>query len=316
MILLVVVGAGLALVALPGAAERFGRHLRPSEWTRLCAVALAGGLALLEMALLLRAAPTLLHAAGVGVMAAACERLIGPLMLGGPVVGWSSATASAVLPMAAAVVWHRGHTTRRRIEADLWLADRRTIDSHCVEVLPIERPFAVSFECPGRGGVIVATDGLFRLLNPDETAAVVRHEAAHLHHRHQRLLTLSTTTHHVLGWIRPVGRSASALHLAVERWADEEAAQSSPRARQALRDSLLRLVDGATPAVGVAGITDAATVVARIAALETEPPAPSASVHTLLYAPGAGIGLFVAPAVAAWGGQVQTLLAAAGRCPV
>lgn len=315
MILLVVAAAGLALLALPRAAEGLGRRLRPSEWARLCAVALTGGISLVELALLLRAAPTLLHAAGVGAVAAACGRLLGPLMVGGPIVGWASAVAAAAVPAVGLVVWHRGRQARSRVAADLWLAEDRIVGGHRVEVLPIDRPFAMSFECPGRGGVIVATEGLFGLLDAEEAAAVVRHEAAHLRHRHQRLLTLATAIRQILGWIRPIRRSAAALHLAVERWADEDAAQPSPRARRALRDSLLRLV-GCPPAAGVAAIADARTVLARIEALDAAPPAPPAPLHTLLYAPGTAIGLAATPAVASWGGQIQTVLAAAGRCPI
>lgn len=314
MTLLAVVGAAAALVALPGALDRFGRRLRPWEWGWLSTIGLGGGLVLLEAVLLLRAAPTLLRAGGVVWLATACERVLQPLVAGGPVVGWAAALGAVALPASAAVHWRRGRRLRARLAGDLWLGERRVIGGHPVVVLPIARPMALSFEHHGAPSIIVS-DGLLRVLDDAQVEAVVRHEAAHLRHAHQRLLTVAAVAEGVLGWLPPVARTAGAVRLAVERWADEEAAASAAGGRHAVRDSLLVLAD-VDPLAGVAAFTDAATIVARVAALESPSPPPLVRQHLLLYVPGSVAGAVAAPALVTWGGHVHMVLAMSGRCSI
>ncbi len=309
------VGVAVVLLVLPGLTDRVGRRLAPMEWAWLCAVALAGGLVLLEVALVSRAAPPVLRAIGVASLASACERLLGPLLPGGLVGSWAAAASALMLPVVAAAQWRRGWRVRHRLAGDLWLGHRRVVAGHDVVVLPVTRPFALSFEHSGSERVIVASDGLFGALTPAQAQAVVRHEAAHLRHGHQRLLTLASVVQRALGWLPGVTRSAGALHLAVERWADEDAAAASSEARMAVRDSLLALAGVAT-AVGVAGFADASTVAARIAALEAPPPRPSVGRHVLLYLPGSVAGVVAAPALVSWGNHVHMVVAMSGRCSI
>lgn len=314
MTLLVVVGAAAVLIVLPGALERIGRRLPPREWAWLCAIALGGGLALLEAVLVLRAAPTLLRAGGVVWLAAACERVLRPLLSGGPVVGWAAGVAAVVLPGAMVVAWWRARRLRARVLADLWLGERRAIAGHSVVVLPVERPLALSVEHRGTAAIVVS-DGLLRLLDGPQADAVVRHEAAHVRHGHQRLLSLAGLADGVLGAIPAAAHSAAALRLGVERWADEDAARSAAGARLAVRDSLLALA-GVSLVPGVAGFTDAATVAARVAALESPPPSAPAGQHLLLYVPGSAAGAVAAPALVTWGGHVHMVVAMSGRCSI
>ena len=67
MTLIVVLGAAVVLVALPGALDRLARRLRPREWAWVTTIGLGGGLALVEALLLLRAVPTLLSCRRRGV---------------------------------------------------------------------------------------------------------------------------------------------------------------------------------------------------------------------------------------------------------
>lgn len=307
-------GAAVALVILPGLTERIGRRLAPKEWTWLCAVALGGGLVLLELGLAARAAPPALRAAGVASLASACERLLGPLLPGGPVASWAAAAAALALPALAAAEYRRGRRVRRRLAADLWLGERRIVAGYEVVVLPVARPFALSFD-HHHGRTIVASDGLLAGLAPAHSEAVVRHEVAHLRHRHQRLLILISVVDRTLGWLPGVPRSVAALHLAVERWADEDAARPSSAARLAVRDSLLALA-GAAPAAGVAHFGDAKTVAARIAALEAPPPRPPVGRHVLLYFPGSAAGVVAAPTLVSWGNHVHMVVAMSGRCSI
>lgn len=311
--MLVLLGAAAALVAVPGVTDRVGRRLDPREWAWLSALALGGGLALLEVALVLRAAPPALRTAGVGQLASACERLLGPLLAGGPTMGWAAGAAAVALPGSAVIVWRRGCRVRGRLAAELWLGRHRTIAGHSVIVLPAARPLAMSFEQGKGAGFIVVSDGLLAALDETRTEAVVRHEAAHLQHRHQRLLTLATLADHILGWAPPVAASAAALHLAVERWADEEAAGPEPARRRAVRDTLLALA-AISPVAGVAGFANAQTVAARIVALESPPLPPALGQHVLLYVPGSVAGLVAAPALVSWGGHVHMVMTMSGRC--
>lgn len=312
---LALVGVALALVVLPGLTVRIGRRLQPREWGRLCATALGGGLALLEGVLVLRAAPPALRALGVEWLASACERLLGPLLAGGPALSWAAGAASLALPLSAAVVWRRARRLRLRLVDELWLGEHRVVARHPVVVLPVARPLAVSFELPQHEQVIVLSEGLLQALDASQVEAVVRHEAAHLRCQHQRLLTLASVAEQVLGWLPPVARSAAELRLALERCADEDAAGPSPAARQAVRDSLVTLA-GLSRMPGVAGFADAGTVAVRILALESPPQRPPVSHHALLYVPGGVAGLVATPALVTWGNHLHMVLAMSGRCSI
>lgn len=89
------------------------------------------------------------------------------------------------------------------------------------EVLVVDDGRPDAFAVPGRPGHIVVTAGMFRLLDPAEREVLLAHERSHLHHRHHRYLAvaaLATAVVPVLGFI------TRRLRLAVERWADEDAA--------------------------------------------------------------------------------------------
>jgi hypothetical protein len=131
----------------------------------------------------------------------------------------------------------------------------------------------VAYAVPGRPAQVVVSDGLLAGLDPEEAEAVLRHERAHLRHRHHDALALAGDVEARLGWFPPARASAAALRLAVERWADEDAGATSASARPAVRTALLKTV-GLVPASPVAAFTDACTVAARVRALASTPPAP------------------------------------------
>lgn len=310
----VLLGAALTLLALPAATARIGRRLRPSEWARFCAVALAAGALLLEIGLLAWAAPTLLRAVGVPSLASACDRLLSLLTVGGEGLGWAAAVSATILPLVAAVTAGRLRAGRRSVARELWLGEGRTIAGQLVVVLPIDRPLAISFADPEP--TIVVSTGLLEALEPHEVEAVVRHEVAHLVHRHQPLLCLVALITAAFGWLPPVRSSAGALHLALERWADEVAAGTCPVARLVVRDALLHLAIVEEAPLGMAAFSPAGTVSSRMAALEAPPSPPSLMKHALLYLPGTGASLVAIPALLAWTTQANAVLAMAGRCPV
>lgn len=303
--------AAFTLLALPAALGRVGRHLAPGEWAWLCAIAIGGGAVLIETVLVLRAAPGALAAAGFDSFAAACSRVLGPLVTGGPVVTWTAAAAAAALPAAAAVATVRARSVRQRLAGDLWLGDERDLAGQAVVVLPADRPIAVSFRAPEP--VVVVSQGLVDRLDNDELAAVVDHEAAHLAHRHQRLQVVRVAVAPTFGRLPIIRRSIAALDLALERAADEAAAGHDPNRRAALRRSLLTLT-GLAPVPGVAGFADAETLAARLGALD-EPPAPLAPIaHPLLYVPGLTAAALAALLVADRIDRTVAVVAMARRC--
>ncbi|SDS16937.1 Zn-dependent protease with chaperone function [Brevibacterium sandarakinum] len=80
-------------------------------------------------------------------------------------------------------------------------------------------PFALAI--PMRGGRILISTALRDLLTREELAVVYQHEQAHLDRKHHVYMGLA----HALVTVLPIlSRLEPAMRLAVERWADEEAA--------------------------------------------------------------------------------------------
>lgn len=304
--------AAVVLLAAPGVTDRYGRRLSPSEWSKLCAAALASGIVLLEVGLVLLAGPVVLRAVGAPSLAAACERMVGPLLPGGAVAGWSAAALGALLPAVGLGSWRRLVRVRDALAGDLWLGEDRHVGGRAVVVLPVERPLA--FSLGGMYRSVVVSTGLQASLSETELAVVVAHEAAHVDHRHERFVSLAAIADDTLGWFRPVRRSVAAQRLALERWADERAATSVPDGRRVLAGSLARL--GCDhPIRAVAAFSEAETVAARVAALRT-PPAPlHLREHVLTYVPGTAAVAVALTAIVSWSGHANTALVMAGRCP-
>lgn len=113
----------------------------------------------------------------------------------------------------------------------------------------------------------------------------------------------------------PLRRSRASLRAALERWADEAAAGPDPQARRNVHDALLAVVTAAVNAA-VPAFSTTDTVVERLRALEA-PPAPVAPARrAALSSPGLALLLVGMVAFAIWMGDVQVVLAMAGRCPV
>ncbi|MBV9952808.1 MAG: M48 family metalloprotease [Acidimicrobiia bacterium] len=85
--------------------------------------------------------------------------------------------------------------------------------------------YAVS-RATSRSGRIVMSTGMIDLLDRDERHAVVAHETAHLHHRHDLFLAAADLAVAVNPLLRP---ARADLRYSLERWADEDAATSTSR---------------------------------------------------------------------------------------
>jgi hypothetical protein len=304
---------GVALLALPGLVRPLGRRLAPSEWARLCAAGLGGGAALLELTLLLYAAPTVLRAAGAPLLASVCERMLGPLVPGGEAAGWAAAAAAATLFALAVVGARRAVRERRTLWCESGLGQHHDYGTHELVVLPTPELVAVSVPGVPRGQVVVS-EGLVDALEPGELDAVLRHEGAHLDHGHDRYLLLATTLEHTFAFFPPLRRSTAALRVTLERWADEEAAGPTAESRRLLRNALLDVTSALVAEPYAAAFTSADTVLERIDALEHRAPRPSRLAHGVLYLPGAALAAVSAYALLTWSGDAQSVLAMAGTC--
>ncbi|MFC3996218.1 M48 family metalloprotease [Nocardiopsis sediminis] len=90
-----------------------------------------------------------------------------------------------------------------------------------VGVAPDDRPFAVAV--PGARGGVVVSRGLLRLLTREQMSVVFRHEHAHLRHRHHLYTAAGAVAARLFPPLAPL---EAELRLAVERWADEAAAEA------------------------------------------------------------------------------------------
>jgi beta-lactamase regulating signal transducer with metallopeptidase domain len=282
--------SGMGLLGLPACARPLGRRLPPAEWARACAGLLAAGAVVVEASLTIQAAPTMLRMAGLEDIAEMCEH-IAP---GGAPVGIAAAVAALVIALLAgraALGVRRRHRMARVAQEIGW---QSRLGGHRLVVLPSEE--LVAFSTAGRPGQVVMSHGLITALSDDELAAVLRHEVAHVQHRHQRYLLLARVVERSLGLLPMVRRGVGALRCAVERWADEAAAGPRSSNRASVHAALLRVAElAAMP--DIAAFTTPETVAERLEALRTAPARGLAVGRRLLVYLPAGL-LLLASAVA------------------
>src|SRR5215208_6388826 len=211
-----------------------------------------------------------------------------------PPVGIAAATAAGVIALLAsraALGVRRRHRMARVAQEIGW---QSRLGGHQLVVLPSEK--LVAFSTVGRPGQVVMSRGLITALSDDELAAVVRHEVAHVQHRHQRYLLLARVVEGSLGLLPMVRRGVTALRCAVERWADEAAAGPRSSGRASVHAALLREAElAAMP--DIAAFTTPETVAERLEALRTAPARGLAVGRRLLVYLPAGL-LLLASAVA------------------
>jgi Zn-dependent protease with chaperone function len=305
--------SGLGLLVLPACARPLGRRLPPSEWAKACAGLLATGAIVVEASLALQAAPTVLRAAGLEGVAELCEHALGPVAPGGAPVGIAAAVTATVVVLLAARSVLDARRGRRTVRVEPEIGWHATVDGHDLVVLPSREP--VAFSTAGRSGQVVMSHGLVAALSDDELAAVLRHEVAHVHHRHQRYLLLARAVERSLGLLPLVRRATAALRCAVERWADEEAAGGDATGRASVHGALLRVAELASMP-DVAAFTTPGTVAERLEALTADPTGSLAVVRrTLVYMPA---GLLLLAAVVLLSSileHVTVLRLLAGLCP-
>jgi Zn-dependent protease with chaperone function len=146
---------------------------------------------------------------------------------------------------------------------------RKLCRGYATELIVLPQDEAEAYAVAGRPGRIVVSRGLLRRLGPAERLVVLEHERAHLrrrHHRHALTALLAAAANPCLAAM------PGALGLAIERWADEEAAAMCGRAATASALSkVAELTTGTSrPLVALAAARTAVST--RLSALRCERP--------------------------------------------
>ncbi|WP_214106860.1 M56 family metallopeptidase [Acrocarpospora catenulata] len=119
----------------------------------------------------------------------------------------------------------------------------------------VEHDEPVAYCLPGRRGQAVITTGALRSLAPEEVAAVIAHERAHLRGRHHLLLAAVETLVRAFPRLPLFAQARDEVTRLVELLADDVAASRHPRIHIAA--ALVRLATGRAPAftLGAGGET-------------------------------------------------------------
>ena len=263
-----------ALGAVPTLCRRWTRRVHPAVATKAIAASLAGALLATELTAVTLGAPVVLRAAGAHGLATRCASMARHVVVGSPWMGWAAAIGALMLPGAVSVGFRRARGAQRGLHEVALLGRCVSLVDHNVVIVESSTPVAVSVAA--HGGVVVVSDSMVEQLTDAELAAVLRHERAHLDHRHHLLLVLAAAAECGLGFLPWVRSSVVDLRCSIERWADEDAAGSDVASRQSTRRALLGVAVGGL-SVDVAAFAGLGTVLERIAALDV--PAPERTVR-------------------------------------
>lgn len=299
----------LGLLAFPAITRRAGRRLAPAEWTRLAGWALLTGVVALELAFVFLGMPTVLELVGVHGLATACRRFLGELAPGGVSIGSSAALLAVALPIALTRAGRRAGRAAENMRVEAWLGEHVPRDEFELVLLPIEAP--VAYSVAGEPGQVVVSRGLADALTTMQLDAVLRHEMAHLQHRHQRWLVALGAVEGAVPVLRP---STAAVRGGLERWADEDAAAPSPAARRSVREALVRTLSVIAVEPAVAAFGTLATLNDRLDALAAGAPTPGPARRIVTYLPPGAFGLLCLGAILGRAYEAHMMLAMVDVC--
>jgi Zn-dependent protease with chaperone function len=127
-------------------------------------------------------------------------------------------------------------------------------------VLVVPHASSAVYCLPGRPGVLVCTSAAVAALDGPELAAALAHERAHLRSRHDMVLTAAAALRGAFPFVPAFTLARAELGRLVEMQADDAAAAACER--RALASALVRLAEGAVPAVAMGA--GGATALARV----------------------------------------------------
>jgi Zn-dependent protease with chaperone function len=148
------------------------------------------------------------------------------MLIGGVVIGIGVGLAGHLLGHLAATVLSVARSrSRHRALLDLLTSPDPSRPSTVI----LDAPTPVAYCLPqGFGSITVLSRGLLDRLSPDELAAVIAHERAHLTQRHDIVLVAFRAWHSALPWFPIAARAAEEVAVLVELLADDTARRSTP----------------------------------------------------------------------------------------
>ncbi|MCC9311001.1 M56 family metallopeptidase [Kitasatospora sp. RB6PN24] len=249
-------------VLLAVTAPRLSRALVPrvAAWMLTCAAAVGaalwtGALALLAFAGLGRVRAV----AALGPWSVSFLHTQDPVST--PLACAAGTVLAGCLAWAAVTAYRRGRVLTAAYRKAARLPDDR-------ELIVVDAPRIEAFALPGRPGRVVVSTGMLRSLEPAEWEAVLAHEQAHLRHHHHAFLHVLHLAAVLCPLMLPLAREGE---YAVERWADEEAAEAVGD-RTLLARALARAALAGQPAHPAPAATGG-PVPRRVRALLSRPPA-------------------------------------------
>ena len=229
----------LNLVTLPALALPLIRRARhPGAWAVVTVFSIGAGFVLFEAGLIHAALPLAFSLLGADELAAACRRLGGHLLGASPAFGAVAGFLALTVAVRTVIGVSASVRANARLREGAVHGIRTAVAGHSAVLLPMRDRIAVAI--PGPAPFILVSKSLVADLRLVELIAVVRHEIAHLRRHHQRFLLVGTGVGHGLWFIPLVPRAITALRLALERWADEESADTASE-REHVRSALHKL---------------------------------------------------------------------------
>ncbi len=220
---------------------------------------------------------------------------------------WSAVLAAAVAAVAA-VLLGRALLLRSVALVQARKRQRALIDVLALELTDdgtrvLDHDAALAYCIPGRGGRIVLTSAAVSTLTPDQLAAVIAHERAHLRGRHDVVLFASEVARAAFPWVRFFGVAKEQTAGLVEMLADDQAARQA--GSLSLASALVGLGSSAAPGGSLAATGQMTTK--RVLRLVRDPYGAGAWRHAIVLIVsfallGAPWVIAVAPAWAARGG--------------
>jgi Zn-dependent protease with chaperone function len=175
--------------------------------------------------------------------------------------------------MLGRLLWS-GHTVGTRLRSQR-RAHRTLVDALGTDtgdhVRVLAHPTPTAYCLPGLRRRVVLTEGTLAALPPDELAAVMAHERAHLRARHDLVLELFTVLHRAVPARLRSPEALREVHLLIEVLADRVARRVAGPV--ALARALVALAAGRRPDTALGATEDLATTSARMRLLN-EPSAP------------------------------------------
>lgn len=253
-------GLSLVLLAVPALCTPLVLRARhPSAWAMVAASSLGAGFVLFEVSLIHASLPLAFTLLGLDGLARACRQLGGHLFGAAPPFSAMAGVTALVVLIRAGRGLHRLVTANQLLHEGRELGTRAAVGN--VEVVSVPFTERLALAVPGASPLVLVSRGVLANLALSEVAVVVRHEVAHLRHRHIRFLLVGAAVRSGLGFLPWVGWSEDSLRLALERWADEEAADGQVERWEHVKSALAKLSAGLPRA-------DEGTVAARVAAAE------------------------------------------------